>query len=242
MKQPNRETMQLLAAEFVLGTLRGGARSRFQRWMQADARIAAEVRHWEQRLFELSAVEEVVPDAQVWASIRQQMQSKVTPMRANRKAPAGSPRLWKTWAVLATAASLSLTILLGQQMSRTPATVIEIPQTSPSYIAAIRLPQEDAQWTVSYQPDHGQLRLQASADANLTPEKDYQLWWLTDAGVISLGLLPRSGVALRRAPDGLPQLPNAKVAVSLEPAGGSPDSSAPSGPVLIAVPIFELVG
>ena len=39
-----------LAAEYALGTLRGAARRRFQRWIREDAALAMSVARWEARL------------------------------------------------------------------------------------------------------------------------------------------------------------------------------------------------
>jgi anti-sigma-K factor RskA len=66
--------------------------------------------------------------------------------------------------------------------------------------------------------------------------KDYQLWALQGAGVASLGLIKpdASGHAILRLENvGDPQS-LAGFAVSLEPAGGSPNPTAPTGPVVMA--------
>lgn len=66
--------------------------------------------------------------------------------------------------------------------------------------------------------------------------KDYQLWALQGAGVASLGLIKAdaSGRAVLRLENvGDPQT-LAGFAVSLEPAGGSPNPAAPTGPVVMA--------
>ncbi len=65
---------------------------------------------------------------------------------------------------------------------------------------------------------------------------DYQLWALEGAGVASLGLItPDAGgrAVMRLENAGDPTI-LAGFAVSLEPAGGSPNPTAPSGPVVMA--------
>ena len=49
MKSANRELVDRLAAEYVLGTLRGRARRRFERWF-VSPQVGSLVRAWEQRL------------------------------------------------------------------------------------------------------------------------------------------------------------------------------------------------
>lgn len=69
-----------------------------------------------------------------------------------------------------------------------------------------------------------------------TPEgRDYQLWAMRPDGVSSLGLIhaDATGAALIRIDDAGDPTSLAGFAVSLEPAGGSPNASAPTGPVVM---------
>ncbi len=70
MRYSHPELIDLLAAEYVLGTLQGGARRRFIRLLadRADVRLA--VRAWETRLTPLAnSVRPVKPPAHVWTAI-----------------------------------------------------------------------------------------------------------------------------------------------------------------------------
>jgi len=59
-----------LAAEYALGTLRGGARARFRRWLREDAALARAVAEWEARLAPMAqAIAPVRPPARVWRAI-----------------------------------------------------------------------------------------------------------------------------------------------------------------------------
>ena len=49
MKSANRELLDRLAAEYVLGTLRYRARRRFERWLLSP-QVGAIVKAWEDRL------------------------------------------------------------------------------------------------------------------------------------------------------------------------------------------------
>ena len=55
MKYDNLKLRQMLAAEYVLGTLRGRARRRFERLARGDIAIRTEIRFWESRLAGLAA-------------------------------------------------------------------------------------------------------------------------------------------------------------------------------------------
>jgi len=46
----NTRLQHKLAAEYVLGTLRGGARRRFQSWLSNDPHLQQVVREWEHHL------------------------------------------------------------------------------------------------------------------------------------------------------------------------------------------------
>ena len=69
-----------------------------------------------------------------------------------------------------------------------------------------------------------------------TPEgRDYQLWAMRPDGVSSLGLIhaDATGTALIRIDDAGDPVSLAGFAVSLEPKGGSPNASAPTGPIVM---------
>ena len=56
MKSPSRELLDRLAAEYVLGTLRGRARRRFERWF-VSPQVGSLVKAWEARLAGLEPFE-----------------------------------------------------------------------------------------------------------------------------------------------------------------------------------------
>jgi anti-sigma-K factor RskA len=75
MKTANRELLDRLAAEYALGTLRGRARRRFERWLLSP-RVAALVRAWEERLAFLEPRDERIapPPAGVWRDIETRLE------------------------------------------------------------------------------------------------------------------------------------------------------------------------
>lgn len=250
MKYESTKLKQMLAAEYVIGTLVGGARKHFKRWLAQDRWLRGEVRYWEERFAQLGVFEAVPPREAVWAEIQfriETMKDKVVPLVA----PLDSRRrlglnFWRAWSGLATAASLLLAfVLLHQPAPESTAPVetrvVEVKVPVQSYVAALRLPKEDAQWTVSVLPDTRLLRVIVNGPSKLSVDEDYQLWWLADEGVTSLGLLPRSGAWEALLPVNVRPSAAGKVAVSLEPAGGSQAVTGPSGPVLLAAPLVPSI-
>ena len=74
MKSANRELVDRLAAEYVLGTLRYRARRRFERWLLSP-QVGALVKAWEDRLAGLEPqLTPVTPPATVWRGIENKLE------------------------------------------------------------------------------------------------------------------------------------------------------------------------
>lgn len=261
MKYQSIQLRQALASEYVLGTLTPRARKRFQRLLAQDASLRADVRTWEERFSGAVVYPPVVPRDVVWSGIQLRLlqdTAKVVPITAAPSPKPPNVALWRSWAGLATAASVVLGVLLVRQLRIPPPPIpeprivtvrvevpvpvnVNVPVPVQAYVAAVRLPNEEAQWTVSLLPDARSLRVSANAAAKLGKEQDYELWWLDDTGVTSLGLLPRDGVAQTTLPAGVHPRAGGKVAISLEPSGGSTTGKGPSGPVLVASAVVSSI-
>ncbi|MGB0954383.1 MAG: anti-sigma factor [Panacagrimonas sp.] len=242
-----REQRELLAAEYVLGTLSGRARRRFERQLARRPELQAEVEYWEARLAHFARLDPVTPPDDMWQRIEQavdQRHVRVVPLRRPVPPPQApvvnhSPKLalWRTWAILATAASLVMAVALGLQM-RPRDTSSEVAQNKDElYIAPLGDPY-DGQWVVSMTPETRQVRVAAGGSATvLMSNYDYEMWWWNEDGPVSLGLLPRSGQIERSLPPQVALSKDGQVAVSLERAGGS-KTGRPNGPVIMATPVF----
>src|SRR5579862_2172100 len=70
MNYEQADRLEQLAGAYVVGTLRGSARARFQRAYGGSPRVRAAVRRWEDRLMPLlRGVVPITPGAQVWEAI-----------------------------------------------------------------------------------------------------------------------------------------------------------------------------
>ena len=230
MRQPNPELIDRLAAEYVLGTLRGRARARFDRWLADDDAmrrriVQVAVRRWEDRLVHLADdVPPVTPAPQIWLGIAR---------RTGADAGAGTrsgPTSWTRWAVAASVMIVAIAawLWIGRGAQDDWRAVAEL--RDPARAAAL--------WRIEIDRDRRRLSVVADRPYALTASQVHELWALPGAGraPVSLGLLPQRGrlerdltAAQRDAIAVAPQF-----AVSLEPAGGSP-TGAPTGPVLLVV-------
>ena len=219
MKASNRELVDRLAAEYVLGTLRGRARRRFERWLMSP-QVKAMVTAWEERLAGLEPpLEKVTPPAAVWRGIEGRLALR-------------SGRGLMRW--MAIAASVLLVAVLGVLMMREPSQRLEA--TARASIAA---DPQTIYWQVELLGQNEELQVRVQAEHALEPGQALELWILPAQGnPVSLGLLPTKGEQRRvLTPAQRAALTGAKqLAVSLEPAGGSP-TGLPTGPVLHVAPL-----
>ncbi len=241
MKYEHPLLKQVLAAEYVLGTLSGRSRRRFARLLRSRGDLRAEVRDWERCLAGLEAgFTPQTPPAQVWSAIEQQINHIPAPPRPRQRAVTAL-RVWQAWAGLATAAALVLAIGLQRERTRPlPAQIVRVevpvPQVLP-YVALLQPSGSDAKWLVTLSPERRRIRVTGSGRYPLDPTREsLELWLLGDDGPPrSLGVLPAEGDAELPMPRGMTMPDQPTLALSREPAGGSP-TGRPTGPVLLATP------
>ena len=205
-----------LAAEYVLGTLTGGARRRFDALLPAHPMLRHAVAGWERRLLPLALkAEPVQPDARVWNAIEGKLGWAAALAR-----PASSLRLrfWQAFAAVATVAA----VVLGT----TPRTV----PTEAPMIVVLHATKGTETLVAGLSADRKQLSIQPLQKVSLTSDQSLELWALKkDGPPASLGLIAADKLtALSKKT--LPK-DTKGLAVSLEPLGGSP-TGAPTGPVL----------
>jgi anti-sigma-K factor RskA len=214
-----------LAAEYVLGTLSGGARRRFDALLPAHPALRRAVSAWESRLLPMALRgEAIVPPAALWTRLESRLGwlDDAPPARATAAAeppPARRAlRFWRAFSGIATLAALVLAMLLRVAPSQAPMVVVLRATTGTETLVA------------GLSPNRRDLSIRPLQPVALKPENSLELWALPKSGPpSSLGLVSAQGVtALSRRK--LPEDTKA-LAVSLEPAGGSP-TGAPTGPVL----------
>jgi anti-sigma-K factor RskA len=218
------ERREQLAAAYVVGTLRGPARTRFERSCMESQTLRTAVRRWEDQLMPLQrGLVPVIPSARVWEQIsrRTSIQSAAAP---------GRTRSWR-WALLG-AVALSLLVTVSIRLFHPPLQVV----------AALGQDQTHPLWTIAHSAHFKALTIRALREVQSHPQLAYELWALPGNGKtpVSLGLLPRSG-SIQRAlstAQWAALLISNRVAVSLEPVGGSPTGS-PTGPVLFVAEVHR---
>jgi anti-sigma-K factor RskA len=234
------ELQDRLAGEYVLGTLRGRARSRFQSWLRDDARLRRTVAEWEARLAPLAAgVLEVAPPRRVWRAIEGRIGASAAPRASSFWE---SLAFWRGWGLIATgcaAALLGAIALQKPEVVEVPK-IVEVPARGmqASYIAILHATQGNQELVyVAYAGrDSNELWVKNIALRDAPPAHGFELWGLpAKAGEPprSLGMLPnveKGTIQLAAVADQtLRDFP--ALAISIEPEGGS-RTGLPTGPVV----------
>jgi anti-sigma-K factor RskA len=223
MKPDNPEIIDRLASEYVLGTLRGPARRRFERWRASAPPVDQRCRFWEERLMRLARdLTPVQPPSHVWMAIQR---------RLNVAAPRPLLRRMRSFAL---AASVVLVVgvaglLYWHSLQTVRATVV----------ATISAKSGQHVWELEV---FGNLDRLVAHAANLPARpagSDYELWALPKGGApVSLGVLPALGTTSRTltAIQKAALASSSQVAVSIEPRGGSPTGQ-PTGDIVFTAPL-----
>lgn len=239
MRYENPELMRQLGAEYVIGTLQGSARGRFERLMRTHAEAQHQVDFWEMRLSEFGQIlKPVDPPAATRAGLLRRTEATplAAPAPARRKFSQRRRRARWAWpyvAGFATAASLVLAFILGQRNlvvapEFVPVTALASEQAQareqlPIYVAQLQMPASSMRWLVSADSDHRTLTITAADDFLQAGRHSIQLWGVApDAQPVALGVLPvdRDASSSFDIPVSL-QGHQVTFVISLEPAGGS---------------------
>jgi len=240
------ELLELLAASHALGTLRGGARRRFETLAREQAPVRAAALVWQGRLAGMTELQQpVAPDPAVWTRIRnlidaEQAQQALARQRDNA-APIASAstggwlRSLALWRGAAAAGALVAVLAVGvglnlrEQLINAPAV---------QYVAVLSDDKAAASMLVTFDPKKKQLVLQRVGSFREGADKSLQLWALPPGGAPrSLGVLDNAPALRLAASESDVRVP--ALAISLEPKGGVPSAGGPTGPVLFHGPLIE---
>ncbi len=218
--------LEELTAQYVLGTLRGPARRRFERFCHRNPGAMQAVRRWEDHLVDLLiGVAPVVPSKLVWERVKRRIRGDDS---QRPKRPFATLNDWR-YSIAAGFAALAIAFAMWTGVG-----------PGSSHLVATVSDQQAQLWRIEAPRDRDELRVSAANDLALDPTRAYELWALPGDGAapVSLGLMPKSGRDTLQLSDAqrLALSRSRQVAVSLEPPGGSP-TGAPTGPVLFVADV-----
>jgi anti-sigma-K factor RskA len=245
----NPELLDKLAAAHALGTLRGGARRRFEAMAREQAPVRAAALVWQSRVASMNELQAPSdPAPAVWTRIENLVRADreeqaMTVARAKPSQPASrggwlrSVALWRgTTAagalatVLAVVTAVGLRDNLGAQIGELQARLEATPAIE--YVAVLNDDKASASMLVTFDPKSRKLTLQRVGGFQEASDKSLQLWALPPSGgPRSLGVLTHERL-LQLAADQADVREVPALAVSLEPLGGVPSERGPTGPVL----------
>lgn len=220
----------LLVAEYVLGVLPHEERVALAARFETEPALEVRRRFWEDQLAPLGAeIEPVQPPARVLAAVEQ----RLFPREVQGHGLWASLAFWR-------AATAALLILLVAGLGLFLTQRANVPAGS-SYVASLAGTATPLQLEVLYDAASRRLKLNR-VSGGAAQGRDLQLWLIagTDAP-ISLGVVPAKRVASLELPAGLAAklAPQAVIAVSDEPQGGSPTGQ-PTGAVLATAPLIAM--
>ena len=244
------QLVDLLAAEYVLGTLRGGARRRFEQYADRDAAIRAAVSAWQRRISPMAELAEPrMPPAGVWEAIERRLGLAATREAARPRTVVETPArpsrglfenlaFWRGWAIGVTGIAAVAVVVAVRSLlpsagaPSTTQTVAQQAETAVSHVAVLNNQDAHPVMLVAWDEAHSTMTVHPLGKVELPAGRAMELWGIPASGhPVSLGMLPDS--ANGKVPAGQ-QKPEsyAALAVSIEAPGGSPDHNAPSGPVV----------
>jgi len=230
--QHNDALRDHLSAAYVLGTLKGGARRRFETLRRNSALIEQEVLTWQERLSPLAEFcPAVTPPTRVWHAIEKQLERSATQQDS----------YWSFWRNLRN----DLSFWRGLGMVSTSAAVIMVAvltfkqpgqplAPTASYVATLTDDKSQAVMVITGDTLHHQLIAKILSKQPLAADKSMELWAVPKNGSPrSLGLVKADGTITLPLPDNVTPESIPLLAVTLEPKGGSPNPNGPTGPVVL---------
>ena len=229
MDYSRKDRADRLAAEYVLGGLRGGARRRLEALLPAHPTLRSAIAEWQGRLAPLtSSVPPIDPPPQVWQRIEAQLFATTSSVK---QAWWHSLRLWQGSVALSSAAALVMLVTVLQQVPAGAPVIVVLENTG------VTAPIQPARFVAGLSGDGDALVVQSLQEIALEADRSLELWLLPKIGTPqSLGLM-KPGASTRVLRAGLLRSGQG-LAVSVEPLGGS-TTGQPTGPI-VAMGKFSL--
>ncbi len=223
----NPQLRDRLAAEYVVGTLPGRARARFQSLLRYDPDLRSTVADWEARITPLAiGAGEIVPPARVWKALSRRIAGA-----ARGASPRASLVFWRGLAVTSTAFVLMLATFIGMAPK---------PEPPMAMVAVMNDDKGQPAMVVSWPPmkamrePHIRIKV-VQEHPVMAAGTSWEMWMLPsgNAAPVSLGLITTDQDQVMKVSPALAhQMGEAwGIAMSVEPARGSPTGT-PSGPVI----------
>lgn len=229
------EERDALAAEFALGVLEGEELALAESLVSSDAAFRNEVARWSGRLaLLLEEIPEAQPPQRLWQKINDRIGPGARPSaeihQLRRKVG-----VWRgvSGAAMAIAASLAL-FLIVQPRSVAPPPAPTPAQAPPPLVAMIGNEDASAAMVATWDSTNRRLMVAAAAVPRTASDQSHELWVIpADGPPRSLGTIPDERMMRRALDEPLARQlqEGATLAVSVEPAGGSP-TGRPTGPVI----------
>ena len=229
MKLEDPQVRDLIAAEYVLGTLAGSARRRFEKMLWNDANLRLLVDKWSNKIDTLAAdIVPVTPPEHVFLSLKERLNLTPRPNPAESSFGGwGKLAFWRSATALAMATSFVLALYVGIYLPK--------PEPAPVYVAVLNNEAAQSSWIIKTNVAARELSIETVSPQTITADKAFELWLLpaNKSAPISVGLVQNQGITTLALPTQLSTdfIKTAGLAISLEPMGGSP-TGLPTGPVL----------
>ncbi len=253
----NPELLDRLASHYALGTLRGGARRRFESLAREYPGVRTAALVWQTRLASVNELQmQATPRPVVWTRIDNLVRGELdtATMRSRKQIAQTETRSLGGWwqglalwrgvgaagalaSVIAIVTGINLKSQMGGEIGRLQAQLLATPQIE--YVAVLADDKSAASMLVTFDPKNKKLVLQRVGGYQEAGDRSLQLWALPPSGgPRSLGVLGGDKLLQLTANDGdIRAIPT--LAISLEPKGGVPSAGGPTGPVLFTGTVIQ---
>jgi anti-sigma-K factor RskA len=227
----NESLREKLASEYVLGTLRAGARRRFETWLRHDAALKRAVAEWQDRLHPLADMApSVKPSQQVWRDIEHHLHLEGSYIKQSGfafwRGLHEDVSFWRGLGLVSTAVATILVAVLATKQPEPAAPLTD-------YVAMLADDKAQTVAVVTGDARRHQLIVKLVVQPAVAADRSLQLWAVPTQGAPrSLGLLDANGAITLPLPDNATPQSIPLLAISVEPKGGSPDPNGPTGPIL----------